>query len=75
MTASVLRCVTVLARSSTLSCCPDLLSPEDAITLGPNGRGKQPVTTLWFEIDLNLLFRIFRTDYGHTEVAAHFGNG
>lgn len=22
-----------------------------------------------------LLFRIFRTDYGHTEVAAHFGNG
>lgn len=20
-------------------------------------------------------YRIFRTDYGHTEVAAHFGNG
>lgn len=23
---------------------------------------------------INLLFRIFRADYGHTEVAAHFGN-
>lgn len=22
-----------------------------------------------------LMHRIFRTDYGHTEVAAHFGNG
>ena len=23
----------------------------------------------------DILLRIFRTDYGHTEVAAHFGNG
>ncbi len=26
-------------------------------------------------LPLTLCHRIFRTDYGHTEVAAHFGNG
>ena len=27
------------------------------------------------EASIQIYHRIFRTDYGHTEVAAHFGNG
>lgn len=48
----------------------------DAIILGLSGPGKSMRSR---DVDLrlgaDLGFSIFRTDYGHTEVAAYFGNG
>lgn len=45
------------------------------IILGLNGPGKLPTLPLFFCSGTYFCIRIFRTDYGHTEVAAHFGNG
>lgn len=44
------------------------------ITLGPNGRGTY-ANTNYDTSRYSRGSRIFRTDYGHSEVAAHFGDG
>ena len=45
------------------------------ITHGHNGHGKFTSSKNLPQKINQIIFSIFRTDYGHTEVAAHFGSG
>lgn len=74
MIVLALLCVMVPSLWSTLNCCPGHPLLEVATIPGPNGLGIHSFYWLYFII-LKICIRIFRTDYGHTEVAAHFGNG
>lgn len=74
MIALELLCVMVLNLLSTLSCYPAHPLPVVAIILGHNGLGNPHLINPYKPVLIES-FRIFRTDYGHTEVAAHFGNG
>lgn len=56
----------------TSNSCQFQLLSEGEIIRGHNGRGKKLNVV---DSIADIIPRIFRTDYGHTEVAAHFGNG
>lgn len=73
MIALVLQCAMARSPLSILSCCHGHQLPEVATIHGPNGQGT-PIISMCRD-ETYSFFRIFRTDYGHTEVAAHFGNG
>lgn len=77
MIVLVLQCAMVPNRLPTLSCFPSPQLLAVAITLGLSGLGKYRSADIIYSIaDVGIGTRsIFRTDYGHTEVAAHFGNG
>jgi hypothetical protein len=48
---------------------------EAGTILGHNGPGQDHASPSVLSPCAYFYIRIFRTDYGHTEVAAHFGNG
>ena len=73
MIALVRQCVMARSPLSISSYCHGHQLPEVGTTHGPNGQGTLIISMRQDETDF--FFRIFRTDYGHTEVAAHFGNG
>ena len=73
MTASERLCATVPSPSLISSCYPSPQPLEHTTILGLNGLGGLFLFQIF--VGSNKYLRIFRTDYGHTEVAAHFGNG
>jgi hypothetical protein len=75
MTVLARRCAMVRSRSRTLSCYRGLLQLVEEITPGRNGLGKGDHLSSLTRVQFKSCYRVFRTDYGHTEVAAHFGNG
>lgn len=73
---SAQQCVMVPSLLLTLSCCHARLHLGGETTHGPNTLGTSQCWCFSYVPLLNHLYRsIFRTDYGHTEVAAHFGQG
>lgn len=68
-----LQCGMELVASPTSNYCPSHRRNVPTITHGLNGLGTLDQTTA--TAICSLFYRIFRTDYGHSEVAAHFGNG
>lgn len=68
-----LQCGMELVASPISNYCPSHRRNVPGTTHGLNGLGKLYQTAV--TAICSLFCRIFRTDYGHSEVAAHFGNG